>query len=504
MSKRFLLSVLMILVLVLAACGGDDKDKKDKENETAPSAPDAQSNADAQPAAKGPVVLAWHSSTNGGRLLALQENALPLERFTAPAGSTRVQPCSHRYRLPGGVLLYAGGESGDLVYYPLDGSESVTIGQTARLTCAGPDTLQIFPDSNQLAYLRMERSAVRGNFLSGMLIVYDLAQRTEQPPLDSTEAFGISGDTMLVLRFYPDGKGNATEVDLDRWTESGPQTITTLTPVPPENKPDTECAFISGAVALQKDNAYVLLGQSCEQVGSRWRLIRVALDGGSQTEIASGEPGGSFYPDNFSLQLFMSLDGAGALVAAPSGLERHIVRLDWVNLGDGTITPVAEFAVADRLGLVEVEGRHLLRSPDGRWLAFEPVNRSQDSGLRLLDLATPGGSGQILVEPAPKEGILDYRWTADGRLYYIAGSAESNSLWLVTPGAEPARVTRGRFIALVPDTAGERLAVAEWIPDPNNADKSLAQLALLDAAGNRVPLWQATATDEMIVPLALP
>jgi hypothetical protein len=501
---------VLLALIILASSDGDKDDTTDSTSPVDSTAGDQPPPQDSQAAAPtqvaqsedeqtasggesaasegtGPRVLAWQATSNGGgRLLQLQDGAMPQELFVTQAG--RIQPCSHAYRLADGVILFVGNERGDLVYYPLDGSAPVTLGQTHRLTCAGPDTLQPFSD-DQIAYVRYAADALNRPYRVGTLVIADL-EGNESGGLDNTAAFTVTGGEVLALRFYPDGEGRASEADLDRWAADG--TIQNLLTLVPQGEEDAVCQFMSGAVARWQDTIYLLTGETCAPGGARWRLKRI--EGSAITEIASGEPGGSFYPDNFTAQVIPSTDGSAVLVAVPSGLQRHIARLLWVY-PDGSTAEVAEFVQVDRLGERDLEGRHLLRSPDGRWLAVGKLTRDNVPSLWLVDLDNPGQTPQELVTLGTNERLYDYQWGPGGRLYFIAGNDTLNTLYVAVPGTQPERIARGRFTSLAPDSRGERVVVTEWVDDPDAPNHARSQTVLIDLTGKTTVLWQAGQPD---------
>jgi hypothetical protein len=494
------LVIVVLLVVIIVLSGGGDNDDQETGGPSDNANTSAGSSGGGNASGAAPRVIAWENRQAGGRLLLLQTENKPKALFTAQ-GNTHVQRCGHFYTLPDqhALIVFAGGEQGDLVVHPLNGGDPTVIGQTARLTCAGPDELQVV--GNRITYLKYDTNTPRG-FRVGNLVIYNLANQQETVALDQAAAFEMVGGDAIALRFYTGGGGSATEADVDRWGDGNIQNIGTLTPQKPADRPEAACVFVSGDLVRIQSDIWVLLGESCDPGGSHWRLARVPMKGGSLTEIASGPVGGGFYPDNFSAQIFPAVDGSAALVAVPSGLERHIVQLIWVTK-DGTQTPVIEFALADRVGLPTVEGRHLQLSPDKEWLAVVPVTRNGAQSLRLIDLSRPGSEGQELVQPGGNEQIFDYRWGPGGRLYYIAGTANNNALYVAVPGSEATRITRGQFSALEPDADGRWIAVAEWVPDPKNAAKQRGSISLINLNGDRTLVWRGREADTEILPLGV-
>lgn len=519
MSKRAIyviipLAIIIILVLlIVVASGSKDKDEGDKkETVKAPAATQAvagggeaesgaqtptqgqESQADTSSAPAGaPRVIAWEQSAGGGRLVAYEGGAMPQELHAFAGGNVSdVKRCGHDYRQPNGVLMYVGGARGDLVYYPLDGSDAVVVGQTARLTCAGPDTVRMFGDGNQVAYIRFDGST--RSFRAGNAVIYDRAQGKEVITLDYTAAIEKAGSSLLLVRMFPNGEGNADEASLDLWSNGSRTTLAEFKPLQPPDEEEAECIFTSGTVAQTQQVAYVAFGERCDKGGSRWRVVAVPLAGGGSTEIMAGAAGGDFYADNFSVQVFAAQDNSGVLMAVPSGMERHVVRLFWLA-PDGTVSPVADYALADRLGDAALEGQQMQVSPDGRWLAYVELTLAKEQTLKLIDLATIGGSAVELVDLGPNETVNDYRWGAGGRLFFVTGNNESGALRVVVPGSDPQLVLRGRFSSVEPDAAGQYVAVAEWVKDPEKPDRWLSEAALVDLTGNRIALSAGNQPD---------
>jgi hypothetical protein len=256
----------------------------------------------------------------------------------------------------------------------------------------------------------------------------------------------------------------------------------------------------------------VLAGQSCDPGGSTWRLISVPMAGGAATEVVSGEPGGGFFSEHFSLDLIPSKDGKGLVVAVPSGLERNTVHLMWVTM-DGTITDLLPdrhvrvdryVATGTANDALLNESRQMLVSPDGSALAFLTVTANNEQTLWMLDLSTPGTQPVMVQEQGSGENIWHYIWSASNRLYYAGGTVESDSLYVVTPGGSPSRIERGRFFYIGTSYTGDKIAVAEWYANPNSLGDDLFQLKLYDTSGQSFILKQGTAEEHnKMIPLAV-
>jgi hypothetical protein len=403
-----------------------------------------------------------------------------------------------------GAAIFAGRGDGSLAIYPLAGGDPVPLGAVNRMACAGPATFQFSPKGQRVGYINYAVESIDHDFPYGDIVFYDAAAGTQQATFDWGTAFTLYDDGALMLRMYPDGKGNATQADLDWWDGSGKQTLVTLEPVYPPDKKDVECGLTSGSVARVGNSAYVLTGQKCETGAVNWRLVSVPMSGGAATEIASGEPGGGYFPESFSTELLATKDGKGFLVAVPSGLARNTVRLQWVT-PDGQVTPVLEgqHILVDRFGERLSEGRHMMLSADGSTLAFVTVSGSGYQSLWLLDLSTPGGTPVLIQEQGANERIFQYAWSPTNVLYYIGGSIESNSLLSVTPGGSPKRIERGRFFQLAVSYDGSKVAVAEWYANPDSVGDDLFKLDAFDSSGKSFVVKQGDKTHNQMIPLAV-
>lgn len=464
-------------------------------------------------------VLVWESTLkDDGQLEVLTADGASEVVVDLPAGlnGNLVKFCGHDYWAAGGqsVVLFAGYQQGDIRIYPLAGGTPITLGKpTLRMACAGPETFQLSPNSQRAGYIDYVYSVADELFPYGNLLLFDATKGGDPvASFDWAVAFALYDDGALMLRFYPDGKGNASEADLDWWDGSARRTLVTLMPVYPPDKPDTECTLKDASVVRIGDTAYVLSGQSCETGGSRWRLVSVPMAGGAETEIASGEPAGGFFPEHFTLNLIPSKDGKGFVATVPSGLERNTVRLMWVTL-DGSITEmltdrhvrVDRYVATGTANDAELnESRQLLVSPDGSALAFLTVTGNNEQTLWMLDLSTPGTQPVMVQEQGRGENVWHYIWSASNRLYYAAGTVEAGSLSVVTPGGSPSRIERGRFFRIATSYTGDKIAVAEWYANPNSLGDDLFQLKLYDTSGNSFILKQGTADEHnKMLPLAL-
>lgn len=462
-------------------------------------------------------VLVWESTAQDDGALEVLTSAGASEVLVdLPGGlnGNRMKFCGHDIWAAGGqaIVLFAGAREGDIRIYPLAGGTAITLGAaTLRMACAGPATFQLSPNAQRAAYIDYVFSVADEIFPYGNLLFFDANTGAQLGSFDRAVAFALYDDGALMLRFYPDGKGNATEADLDWWDGSRDRNLTTLEPIFPPDKPDVECTLKVGSLARIGDTAYVLTGQSCEGGGSNWRLVSVPMAGGAATQIAFGEPEGGFFSEHFSLNLYPTKDGTGFLMTVPSGLERNTVRLLWVTM-DGSISTL----LADRHVRVDryassgtptdaelSESRHFQISPDGSTAAFVTVTGNDEQSLWLLDLSTPGGQPVMIQEQGTNEKIWHYVWSASNRLYYAAGSVASSSLFVVTPGGSPQRISRGRFFRVATSYTGDKIAAAEWYENPNSIGDDLFQLTLFDTNGNSFVLKQGGPEHNKMIPLAL-
>jgi hypothetical protein len=404
----------------------------------------------------------------------------------------------------GAAIFTGAADSGELAIYPLAGGAPVSLGTVSRMACAGPETFQFAPNGQRVAFIDFEYDALEREFPTGDLLIYEAATGTLQGSFDWTTGFKLYDEGALMLRLFPDGKGNATEADFDWWDGAARQTLVTLEPIYPPDTEDVDCSLTSGSVARIGSMAYALVGQKCETGTSNWRVISVPIDGGDVTEIALGEPVGGFFSGSFTTQLIPARDGSGFLIAVPSGLTRNTTSLMWVT-PDGTITPLLEgyHVLTDRVGDRLSEGRHMQVSRDGSVLAFVTVTPNQEQTLWLLDLSTTGSQPVMIEEEGGGQRIFQYLWSANNRLYYAAGSIESSSLHVATLGAEPQRMERGRFYRLAVSYTGDKIGAAEWYDNPDSIGDDLFKLTILTPNGINFTLQEGGENYTEFIPLAL-
>jgi hypothetical protein len=456
-------------------------------------------------------VLVWESTPNDdGQVEVLTSAGVSevLVDFQPGVFDNWAKRCSQDHWAAGGqgVVLYTGAAQGSIAVYPLAGGAPVSLGSVNRMTCAGPMSFQLSPNGERAGYINypFDMDVNFYEFPTGNLIFVDAATGTQQATFDWATSFALYDDGALMLRLFPDGKGNATEADLDWWDGASRRTLTTLEPVFPADKPDVACGIKSASVARVGDTAYVLAGQWCETGASSWWLASVPMSGGSATQIVTAASAGGFFPESFSTQLIPTKDGTGFVVATPSGLARNTVFLAWVTLA-GQVTPILKdtHVIADKFGERLSEGRHMMVSLDGNTLAFVSVTGNNEQSLWTLDLSTPGGAPVAVEEQGTNQRIFQFVWSASGRLYFISGSIESNSLKVATPGGDAQRIARGRFFQLAVTYLGDKIAAAEWFANPNSIGDDLFRLTLLDQSGNSVVLKEGGVEKNQMIPLAL-
>ncbi len=403
-----------------------------------------------------------------------------------------------------GIALFTGAAMGNISIYPLAGGDPVALGSANRMACAGPATFQFSPSRQRVGYINYAPDAVSREFPAGDLLFFDAATGTQTATFDWATAFTLYDDGALMLRLFPDGKGNATEADLDWWDGTGRRTLVTLEPVYPPDIPDVECGITSGAVARVGDTAYVYTGQKCETGTRHWRVVTVPMAGGAATEISLGEPVGGYFSDSFTTQLIPALDGSGFVMTVPSGLTRNTVSQYWIET-DGTMTPLLEgsHVLTDRVGERLTEGRHMMVSPDGSTLAFVTVTANSEQSLWMLDLTSAGSQPLQLIEEGVNQRIFQYLWSGNNRLFYAAGSIESGALYMVAPGGTAQRLERGRFFRIAPSYDSEKIAAAEWFANPNSLGDDLFKLTVLTTGGVSYTFKEGGAEHNEMVPLAI-
>lgn len=442
--------------------------------------------------------LEWLTSTGDPEVLV---------KFPAGVFDNQAKPCSQDYWADEGkgIALFTGAASGNITIYPLAGGEPVQIGSAHRMSCSGPATFQFSPNGQRVGYINYVHDALEREFPVGDLVLVEAATGTQLGGFDWTTAFALADDGALMLRLFPDGKGNAVEGDVDWWDGSGRRTLVTLEPVfPADAGEDFECGLTSGAVARAGNTAYVLTGQKCENGASNWRLVSIPMAGGAATEIAFGQPGGGFFPESFTTQLLPAQDGSGFLMMVPSGLARNTVSLSWVTK-DGAVTPVLEgqHVLVDRFGERLTEGRHTILALDGSAVAFVAVTGDGQQTLYVLDLSRPGNEPVELEKQGAGERIFQYLWAANQKLYYASGTIETSSLSMAAIDGSTQRVARGRFFRIATNYAGDKIAAAEWFANPERLGDDLFKLTLLDVNGSTSDFKVGGADHAQYIPLAV-
>lgn len=407
-----------------------------------------------------------------------------------------------------GVAVFSGANEGNIIIYSLEGGAPVVLGPSTRIACSGPATFQFSPNHERVGYLSYATEIVNINdqeYPEGDLILLDPETGEQQGSFEHTMAFQLYDNGALMLRPYPDGEGYATEADLEWWDGSKRELLITLEPFYPADKEDVDCGLKTASLARVDDDAYVLLGQRCVQTNATtWRLLIIPMDGDEPRELATGVPNGGFFNDSFSANLIPTRDKSGFLMTLPSGLTYNTVALYWVTK-DGIVTPALEgrHVLTERFGEKLSEGRLLLTSPDGKSLAFVSVDGNGDQTLWMLDLSTVGGTPVMLAESGTGQRVFQHVWSGNNKLFYAAGSIESDSLYVVSPGEEPQRLLRGRFFRLAVSYNGEWLAAAQWFENPKSFGDDLFRLDVVDKNGNATLLKEGDVIYNQMIPLAI-
>lgn len=486
--RKFLSCMIVVVALVAAL---------------APGSLSAQAPIDAQ-------VLVWdmNEGLDDGKLelMSTAGDVGVLVDFGGGVFDRVVKRCGQDYWMPGGqaAALFTGPASGELAIYPFDGAAPVALGTTSRMACAGPETFQFSPDGQRVAYINFEYDVLDKEYPAGDLVVADAATGTMQNSFDWATGFKLYDDGVMVLRLFPDGKGYATEGDLDWWDGTARRTLVTLEPVYPPDTEDVDCGLTSGSVARIGDTAYALVGQKCETGAANWTVYSVPMSGGAATQVIQGVPAGSFFSGSFTTQIVPALDGSGFLIAVPSGLTRNTVALAWVALdGSSSVILEGQHILADRYGERLTEGRHMQVTMDGSALAFVTTTPNQDQSLWMLDLSTIN-TAPVLVEEAGAGGrIFQYLWSAENELFFAAGSVESSALKMATVAGGTQRLERGRFFRIAISYTGDKIAAAEWYDNPNSIGDDLFKLTMMTPDGISFMLKEGGEGYDEYIPLAI-
>jgi hypothetical protein len=455
-------------------------------------------------------MVVWESfPESDGQLQVLTAAGLEEVLMTFPPGknNTLAKRCGQDYWVGGGqsAALYIGGVEGDIALYPVAGGAPVNLAKVYRMTCSGTFSFQTAPNGQRVGFIDYAPDAVDREYAYGNLRFFDATAGTELATFDWTNTFTLYDDGALMLRIFPDGKGNGTEADVVWWDGAGRRTLTTLEPTYPPDVEDVDCGITGGAMTRIGDSAYVLVAQECEIAMPRnWQIVRVPMAGGAPTEVAAGVPVGGVFSESFTTELFPALDGSGVLMAIPSGLTRNTVSLIWVTV-DGVVTPVLEgkHIISNRYGEFLTEGRHLQLAMNGAALAFVTVTGNGEQALWMLGLSTTGGQPILLEEEGPNQRIFQYLWGGNNTLYFAAGSIESSSLYAATQDGATQRLERGRFYRLAVSYAGDKVAAAEWFENPNSLGEDLFKITLWDTSGYVRTFKEGGEEQNELIPLVL-
>jgi hypothetical protein len=399
---RRLIALLMLITILLTACGGDSDSSTPDNTPIPPTLTEEATTPEAPPLAQ--VLMAENTARD--RLLQISQagEVLPLFTFTSTREDNRIMRCDDW--LDSGALLYIGAERGDLVLYA-DGS-TIPMGQVTDQGClssrrfgpAGLVYLDAVPDRPY-----------------GMLNITTLAADAPRYTLDHVTAFDPLYEAILTLRLYADENDQITTADLDQWTASGPMNLGNFAAM--EN-----CTLTGGAVAHSSDTIFTILGQQCADE-TTWRLFSMPAGGGDPVEITSGPMAGGG-----TMRLFAAGDGSAALAVLPDS------SVQWINRS-GAIDPVLEGALDMRL------------SPDGIWVAVATTN-----GLHLIDLDLPGRSAHDIADIP----VRDLDWGPGGRLFYLS---DDGAISVVIPNSTPTEIIRGPFTSIQADPSGRGIAASE-------------------------------------------
>ncbi|MFC1960033.1 TolB family protein [Chloroflexota bacterium] len=363
-------------------------------------------------------------------------------------GGTLVFPCGPDAVMADGSAMMAyigrevgGPERGGLYRVGLqEGGELTRLADVHALACIGRGMATFSPNGSRWAYLDYPADVTRTSvFAYGDLHVLSVPDGALLDSAEDIVAFDLRDDGAYVVEFFTDGQGKADEAAVFWWTGEGVREWAAF-------EPAEDCQWTSAAVAATPagDTVAVSLGETCENIGSQWRLFSVTQDGVT-TEHVNMPAGGRYLPHVTDNQLYYLPDGQHVLATVPDGSGRT-VNLVLAALAENTVTLVSENVMVDALP----GGRsyNMQLSPDGKLLAFVSKTPNNENAIHRLSL---DGSYEPLTlsAGARNDEVSSFAFRPDNGLVYIAGGVDGrdNSMMLLPVTAtEPQRLTRGEFL----------------------------------------------------------
>lgn len=436
-------------------------------------------------------VLAWNS--NAAVLAWYATNGKPDELGGASPRALAI-PC---VQAGDWLALHLGGESnGVQEIYSLANSKPLALGNSNGLACALSGGFQFSPDGKRLGLLNYASNAITKKFTVGTLRILGIPGGTEQFNINDVTGYHLNDDGVAMLQFYANDRGEASVADLRWWDGAA------LRPLEQDIRPLQDCYFVSGRALRHHDRVYTLLGERCTGRGSTWRLLRTDLKGGASVNLSSGSSGGAYFPNAATNALWAIPGRDELLITYPNGLSSDVANLARISLADGKIIPVIDTVVVDFHP--PSLPRRMLFSPDGMRLAMVRRGGNGIEQLLVYRLDAPDTKPEAVAGGGRSDRILAVAWGSDSqRLFYIT-TGETSAIYYLTL-AEPVTrtlVMRGIFQGLVLSADASALATSEQVQVATNDVRN--NLLLITVADQRSAiLVEGSRGESALVPLAV-
>ena len=450
-------------------------------------------------------VLAWLGTgasparATGGQIALIDPAGALTPLMDVPNTAARVTACGDQATSPNGryFAFYLGADSGKL--YLMDAAKApVLIDDVSFLTCLS--AFHYTPDSRRFAYIDYPSGATSSDYAAGTLRLYDTDTLQAAASFEHVVAYSLVNSGAMLVSFFANTKGDATEADISLWDGSSEREIVTLLPTEPE------CRFTSAQIALTGSQLLAVLGQRCTTGDGRtnWQMYTVDAGSGSATLIATDAQPGPFASFARTNNLYFAPDGSTAYFTVPDAVTAYTVAVASLSLSDYSINvPVDRQAVFPNFSGAPNAFPRL--SPDGRWLALVITSPDNQNQVFVLDLNAP--DDPPLTGSAHSRGDLipNLAFAPDSsHLYYIAGGSDNSVFSLDLADGSEKRLVRGNFVegmALAPD--GKTFALLNTVQVDDTRQPAYLNLVLADiSSGMLTPVYQgADVTDGAVTKL---
>lgn len=538
--RRVLAQVLLIggLVFLLTACGGGNAATQEaaptntpepvvetQEVETAPTATEntvtdvtpaenvmptetpssSQSDGAIAGFSSGQRLLVWtapaaapgqQGASAAGELVYFDADGSTESILNLPSGTTRVTACGPDAESPDGntfafIATVTGGGVEKGTVYLVHGTDSSLITVATEVNpanCIGSAPLEYSPDSNRFAFIDWPDNASSMNSPFGRLHIYDSSDGNEIDNIENVTAFDLTKDGATYVSFYPDNKGNATDVAISTWDGSSNKEVASLTA-----DSENDCRYTSASISEAGDSLIAVMGYVCtkgDNTKTQWRFFDIDAQNGTAQLEQSANTGGRYFAFSNTNAIFVAPDGKSVLFSVPDGVNNQSV-----SLLASSLDKIDPKTVLDRFGLMltvsdkpyDANNATAIRSADGRWLAIVANDGNNNAQLQVFDLSDVSLPPISVDLPNQGDTVSSMVFAPDNStLYFVAGgdAGDNNSLFSLnlTTGADE-RIQRGRYAQMAISPDGKALAIMNWVKFDEKEDPYLT-LEIYELASN--------------------